>query len=452
MSAPDGIWFVYRTHYEGPLSKRIRRLAAPSILAWFQAKIEEARTSLTPRDVGVAELGGPVQGLRSFFEAAHTHSLHTPKTTTALRKLLVEHLSIESPEENIQLDAHSVRIRTDDEQVGLAYYFFDDEVVRRSPDRVAYLLLDEPRLPEDVSAGGGSFSPPVEVSALAPTGSGEGATYVALLTFADSDSLPGTISVFPGVRVGGLVAHLRSVTPQSWPIELRVLRAMIDPGDTTLTPALKRAAAYPLGLVAAGDPAPDLGAGPLAAARAELLAAAEPHTHGGDPSLAIIQESAGAVLFAPHASADLGHQQWILFDDRWASAHPDLAASILRYGRDWDPFAAARPAAKSSKALKAPKSAKDPKAPRAPKAARPTRASTAAAAAATKHQNLWHAAVADRTEADARVYAPSDRFQEGELIQHAKFGLGVVLRSDPTKCEVLFAITSRIMLQGAGKA
>src|SRR4051794_5914035 len=87
VTASDGIWFVYRSHYEGVLSKRVRRLEAPSILAWFQARIDEARTSLTPRDVADAELGGSVYGLGSLFEAVKEHSLHTPKTTSALRKM-----------------------------------------------------------------------------------------------------------------------------------------------------------------------------------------------------------------------------------------------------------------------------------------------------------------------------------------------------------------------------
>jgi hypothetical protein len=392
LSAPDGIWFVYRTHDEGPLAKRIRRLAAPSILAWFQAKIEEARTSLAPHDVGLAELGGPVKGLGSLFEAAHKHSVHTPKTNTALRKLLADHLSVEGGDENILLDAHSLRVRTADAEVALAYYFFDDEVARRSPDRVAYLLLDEPHLPADVGPEGGSFSPPVEVSALAPGGGGEGATYVALLTFADGDSFPGAIGVFAGVRLPGLAAHLRTVVPEGWPVELEPLRGLIKEGA------------------------------------AHVVHLAPPPVDGA-----------------------LG-QQWILFDDRWAAAHPDLAASILRYGRDWDPFAAARPAGKGTKASKAPKSVKEPKAPRAPKAARPTRASAAAEAAANKHEHAWQAAVGGRTESEARAYAPTERFAESDLIQHSKFGLGVVVRSDPTKCEVLFAGTSRIMLHGLNKA
>ena len=30
------------------------------------------------------------------------------------------------------------------------------------------------------------------------------------------------------------------------------------------------------------------------------------------------------------------YHQWILFDDLWASVHPDLANAILRFVRRWD--------------------------------------------------------------------------------------------------------------------
>ena len=33
------------------------------------------------------------------------------------------------------------------------------------------------------------------------------------------------------------------------------------------------------------------------------------------------------------------HDQWFVFDDRWAAAHPDLAQSLLRYAVHWDPLA-----------------------------------------------------------------------------------------------------------------
>ena len=40
-----------------------------------------------------------------------------------------------------------------------------------------------------------------------------------------------------------------------------------------------------------------------------------------------------------YASTVFGYQQWYLFDDMWAAAHPDLAASLLRYATSWNPYA-----------------------------------------------------------------------------------------------------------------
>src|SRR6185369_8617927 len=90
-----------------------------------------------------------------------------------------------------------------------------------------------------------------------------------------------------------------------------------------------------------------LGAGPHDAARAELAAAAEGLAPDGDPSRSIVFESEHAALLAAHTSERLGFQQWILFDDRWAAANPELATSILHYAEQADPFTplrAARPA------------------------------------------------------------------------------------------------------------
>ncbi len=460
MSEKAGIWFVYRSHYEGPLSKRVRRLEAPSVLAWFQAQIEEARVAAQPGESVTAALGGPVHGFEAVFEAAHKHSLHTPKTATALRKVLGDHLHV--GEDHLHLDGHSLRVLTSDGTAELAYFLLDDEAVSRAPDRLSWLLHDDPHLPEGDADG--AFSPPVEVAAYTPAGSGEGATYACLLTHHDRESLPGQAGVFPGVRLPGLAAHLRAVVPDSkgdehhntWPVELRLLRAMLDEGDSTLGPALGRAAAYPMSGVTARA---RLGTGAFASARPEFLAAAEGATTSADPAKTLVHENAHAVLLTTHPSDKLGYQQWIFFDDRWAAAHRDLAASILHYATNWDPFAVTRShkAGKDAKGGKAPKSAKEPKltkdgTPAKPgtngKPAKAARASAAATAAANKHERAWESALAGRGEDAARAYAPSGRFNEGELIKHAKFGVGVVFRSEGSKIEAIFSGTSRILVQG----
>ncbi len=51
--------------------------------------------------------------------------------------------------------------------------------------------------------------------------------------------------------------------------------------------------------------------------------------------------------------------------------------------------------------------------------------------------------------AGAPVYRPTERFADGALLAHAKFGVGVVTRIEGTKCEVLFRDGPRLLVHGA---
>lgn len=433
MGNGKGIWFVYRSHYEGPLSKRVCRLDAPSILAWFQEKIADARGSSTPREVADADLGGSVYGFGSLLAAAKEHKLAAPKSTAALRALLHKHLYVEGGPENIRLDDHSLRVLTDDDEVMLAYYFFDDDALREHGERIAWLLEEDPCLVDGDEDG--AFTPPAPVSALGPDGRGEGVTYACLFTFHDSESMPGSAHVIRGARLPELAAHLRRVVPdaepaswsaealETWPIELRLLRAMIDEGESTLAPALGRCAAYPIDAVAGTIAGTRLGVGPHAGARAELERAALGKAHRGDPSQSIVHEGEHVAVLAAHTSKHFGHQQWILFDDRWAAAYPDLAGSLLLYATDWDPF---------------------------PSPEEDARGFTLDDAPPTSQHRAWDGAVEGRPHHDARRYKPSERFQTGELIDHQKFGIGVVKRTETSKIEVVFRDATRTLAHGAG--
>jgi len=129
----SGIWFVYRSHYEGPLSRRIRRLEDPSILAWFTRMMNAARTAENPDEIYEKELGGSVYGLGSLFEATKEENLRSPKDIEHLQKLLKRHLYVEG---EFRLDEHSLRVLTDDDEVQLAYFFLDDEAVKANPERL----------------------------------------------------------------------------------------------------------------------------------------------------------------------------------------------------------------------------------------------------------------------------------------------------------------------------
>ncbi|MET8083300.1 hypothetical protein [Micromonospora sp. NPDC005237] len=328
--------FVYRSHYEGQLSKRVRRLPDETVLNWFRRGWD----CDDPESWVENELGGDVYGLDSIFEAARKHGLSRAATTSELRELLHEHLYVEGDEDFIRLDDHSLRVRTDDDEVELAYFFLDDEVVATAPDRLAYLFQSWP-LP-GAEGESTSFVADVPVTAVTPASTGDASTYAVFLTFYDSESLACSQPlVFPGVGLRELAGHLRTADPDSgaeWPPELLVLRALVAPEEDAIRPALERCNRWP-GFNLNADPWPDLPNehGPAHREAMELLTTGR-YVDGRSPDASRIEVDEHLAQVTMHCGQSFGYQQWFLFDTVWAAAHPDLAQSLLRYGNHWDPL------------------------------------------------------------------------------------------------------------------
>jgi hypothetical protein len=323
--------FVYRSHYEGPLSRLVRELPDRTVLGWFQRGWNggDVETWLD------RELGVDVYGLSSIFEAAA--ELPVPRSWEELRDQLQDHLYVEGDESHIQMDEHSLRVLTDDDEVQLAYFFFDDHAIAASADRLAFLLHDAWPLPSEV-ASGGPFAPSVPVvPALASDR--PGMTYAVLLTHYDGHSIA-TVRPrsFPGVRLPGLSAVLHatpSAVAEAWPPELQLLRALVEAGEASIEPALRRCNEWP-GFNLNVDPWPPVGDvdDPLAARRSLLPSIADDR----HPARSLLRVDDHLAQLAMHCNDFDGFQQWFLFDDVWAGSNPDLAQSLLRYASHWDPL------------------------------------------------------------------------------------------------------------------
>jgi hypothetical protein len=134
-----------------------------------------------------------------------------------LRQLLRRHLYVEGdPRERIRVDEHSVRAATDDDEVDLAYYFFDDTLAAAS-DRSAYLLWEDWRLPVDAGPHGRGFDEPEGIQRLTTRHGGTGTTYLVALRpgdlFERGNLVPPAALV--GVRLPELAPYLRSVRPKA---------------------------------------------------------------------------------------------------------------------------------------------------------------------------------------------------------------------------------------------
>lgn len=366
-----GLWFVYRHPEVAPWGRRVVHLQDAGILEFFQRLWREGPRDERAYDWVTGQLGGKVYGFSSLLEAIGVEDLAAPQSLGELLALLQRHLYVEGdPAECVRMDLHSLRVKTDDDDYDLTYGFFDDVCAREHGAELAFLLHHGNTLP-DGAAAASTFPAPDDLRRLLPAGHGEGCTFAYRVPIncsswlIDLPTLPAT-SVFPGVRLPELAAHLRAVQPQPsavtwhgadgdvtrmepWPKPWLALRALLGP-EEGLDGALSRLQCVPSGYEYAFMVAAVQQHVPFEASHAEVHAAVTAllaELAKEAPATQNPVAMPGADLGAHHAVAFLGYDQGplILFDDLWASAHPDLAQSMLQSSRGWDPLATSYEAA-----------------------------------------------------------------------------------------------------------
>jgi hypothetical protein len=317
------------------LGLRVQQVPDASVLDWFRRgwDCDDAWDWIE------AELGGRVYGFGSIFEAVRANGQPPPQTVGELGALLRADRHVEGGDDGVRLDEHSLRVRDDDDEVELAYFLVDDDVVAARGDQFAFLLQSWP-LPGDAGVPV-AFDPGCAVTVATPAGPGDATTYAVFLTHYDGTTLARLAPLaFPGVDLPGLARHLRVSSPGAdWPDELFVLRALVAPHDTTVEPALRRCNHWP-GFNLDDTPWPrGMPDGHAAVHReaVDLIAVGE-CTDGRNPDASLLQVSEHLAQLAMHCNEPFGYQQWFLFDTAWAAVHPDLARSLLRYAGHWDPL------------------------------------------------------------------------------------------------------------------
>lgn len=332
------MFFIQRWREDTPLGHRVVALPGVTVLDWFRAGWAEA----SPSDWVDEQLDGGPSGLESIFEEAAEGDLPPPSSMEELRALLIEHLWVES-DDDPRVDAHTVRVRTDDDETDLAYYFVDDSAADAEewtflrhdswplPADTGTVDRDEP-LPAETSTAAFDHDMPMRVAAR--LGDGPDAVFSVRISYqheGDGTSLDlnGAVA-FPGVTLPGLGAALTAVSDDAaagWPFDALLLRALAEPGEEDIGVALSRFANLD-----GYDPVPWRYREEIAA-RLTNTPAAEQHKK------TLVQRDRHIVQVARYIDDFWGFDQWFLFDSRWAAAHPKLARSLLRLAAHWDPLA-----------------------------------------------------------------------------------------------------------------
>jgi hypothetical protein len=103
--------------------RRFVRLKSPTVLGWFQRAWREAQRGAE----WDTDLGGYVYGLGHLFDAIAEEGLECPASDDELIPLLEQHIYYEN---DIEAEAHFVHVETNDDEVDIEYFFFDDDFLK----------------------------------------------------------------------------------------------------------------------------------------------------------------------------------------------------------------------------------------------------------------------------------------------------------------------------------
>jgi uncharacterized protein (TIGR02996 family) len=384
------VYFACRSPYVPPGGKYLKRFEDVNVLDWFRARWHRlAGTDADEVSESVEqELGCPLYSFHCLFLAVAEQGLALPSSPSELRADLADNVYIN----DILCDSvHLLQVGTDDDEVGLSYYFFDDHFLARNRKRAAFLLQGDWRLPG--GCGAGNFRPREPTLLGRPKGHGQGKTWLVDLDHVgDLDDLVPAYRL-EGIRLPELAKYLaRGPGPEGFPEPLNYLSPLLlvegagardvekaflaqlreQPGDEATWNAysdwLQDDGKAPAGLYllqraltrAGLWQAPDyvlpktakFGVGdklfegprtsyPVALPLAEHLDRHRPAV----PPEVHVEDHLAQLCFRESYWAQIGrsiYEQWALFDDLWASAHPDLANAILRYVQRWDVLSSSR--------------------------------------------------------------------------------------------------------------
>lgn len=354
------VYFVYRSHYDNPSAFYLKRFDADTVLDWFHSiwkGVPDEGPKYLASDHAKKLIGRNVYSFGSLFGKIHENDWPPPKTMNALGARLNDALYVGE----LQGLSHHVQILTDDDELEMAIYIFDDHYAKKHPDRCAFLMRDDWVLPD--GGANGSFKLPRWVRAEKDRVAGEGRTYFAHFAAYDSGGLtdlgPDGFSqcgVLKNVRVPDVARYLFTLIPldtDETRVEIHSDLLQLLHG---LAPAVKAAKGQEAAFLKAVAANPNDTAC-WSAYSDWLLENGKPtllerilkqytpdagcDTSSRRPKKDRIVVQSHVAQASKHVATwgteDLYHH-FVLFDDLWANAHPDLAGSIVRTASRWDPL------------------------------------------------------------------------------------------------------------------
>lgn len=384
------VYFVYRSQYDTPVLNQVKKFDEATVFDWFKKNWKGVKSEKT-REHTQKLLGFIPYGFDSLFDSIHDKKLKAPANADALGELLEEHLYVEG---ELRFEPHCIQVLTNDDELDVAYYIFDDQFLTENRDKAEFLLQNQFELPCDADTEADARELDIDVELNLPDTAGGGTGHVFFATMSAYCS-GGNLSemesawVIEGLRLPDLPEYLATklsgnIEPGTFPPELLLLRSqLLKRGDDMLSSDEEKLAklredfsnnlAWQAYFTLQVDPT---GAKKLLLENALLecgkfpvhqidysfkwnfpskkvvaisddeIAAQLSHENSGyapnnDASKSRVQVDNHFAQISIHTDSWQDQEQelfnrWILFDDLWVSKHPELASSILHYASRWD--------------------------------------------------------------------------------------------------------------------
>lgn len=340
------VYFVYRSQYNTPALNYIRQFPEKNLFEWFckhWKKMDDNAVHAYCDEL----FGIDVYGYDSLLTSISDNDIAKPKSQKELEEILVEHMYYEGA---ITVEPHLVQVLTDDDELDIVYYLFDDDYLRSNPGKADFLLQSNWELPEEFSDSS-DYDIKVDCEEVSPSGSFSGNTFCVFLTGYAGGNISDISAnwCIEDLRIPQLGEYLLNVPLSaesifsSFPVELCLLReqllvnARLDSSEFHgIEKALK-------------DCSADSSRTTLYDWVNTMDTDAILRGKSNDAQIALVYSDNSKIQVSPHMlqiSIYGGkffdndyYDRWIIFDDLWASKNKSLADCILRYGSRWDVLA-----------------------------------------------------------------------------------------------------------------
>lgn len=314
------IYIAYRTGYKANY-RQMASFQAESILDWFQQHWQTLQSDKYKDLLGFDIYGLPLYQVKENEEIAKPQNMD--ELSDSIQRLVYCN--------ELHADEHCLQVLTDDDEIELAWYVFDETYKQQNMDKLAVWFTkgDLPSLGElSVASTQSKQIDIADLPRLSLANDADKATYLVASPIYDGANLEDTCAVkLEGVRLPELIAKLVEIeefeddeiyTATSTLEYLQTIAKAINSNDITK-------------IIAVFNQYPATEVDEISIETFEEL---KEQSLGNEPEKSLLNINEHLIELGIN-SMGAYYNYYVMFDDLWVADNEQLATSLLHFGKGW---------------------------------------------------------------------------------------------------------------------